>query len=88
MALFKDTIRLVVQFRDFDGRSVSPQNVKLTIYDDKQQLLETISTNIEINNNTYFYDYVVPEHDFIYEFSGAHKGKPILARQSVNTKFI
>lgn len=88
MALFKDTIRLVVQFRDFDGHSVTPENVKLTIYNVKQEIVETISTNIEINNNTYFYDYVVPEHDFIYEFSGTHKGKPILARQSVNTKFI
>ena len=88
MALFKDTIRLIVQFRDFDGHSVTPENVKLTIYNVKQEIVEEITLNIEAYRDTFFYDYEIPEHDFIYEFSGVHLEKPILARQHVQTKFI
>ena len=88
MAFFKDTIRLIVQFRDFDGHSITPENVKLTIYDTKQVVIEEITIDIGQIENRFYFDYVIPEHDFIYEFSGVHLEKPVLARQHVHTKFI
>lgn len=85
----KDTVRLVVQFRDFVGKAIEPTNVKLTIYDNSEVLLEEITLDIiDIGNGSYQYDYVAPEHDFIYEFSGVYQNKPVLARQLVQTKFI
>jgi len=88
MAFQKDTIRLIVQFRDFDGKNIIPTDVTLTIYKEDKTEVETITTNITQKSDSFSHDYLIPEHDFIYEFSGVYQEKPILARQLVKTKFI
>lgn len=83
----KDTARLIVSFKDFDGNAINPENVRLTVYDDKQVLTETITEGIiNLSNGTYQYDYTA-DSDFIFEFSGIYFEKPVLARQLVKVKF-
>lgn len=85
----KDTVRLVVQFRDFVGNNIVPDNVKLTIYNTDKTVIEEITEGIIDNSNGNFhFDYVAPEHDFIFEFSGVYGNKPVLARQEIKTEFI
>lgn len=85
----KDTVRLVVQFKDFNGTAINPDNVKLTIYDKQEEIIEEITDEIiDLSQGNYHYDYVAPEHDFIFEFSGVYNNKSVLARQLVQTKFI
>ncbi len=84
-----DTIRLIVQFRDFNGQPINPTDVKLTIYD-KQQVDETITDGIiNIEQGNYQYDYTdTTNSDFVFEFSGVFNDKTVLARQEVKIKFI
>lgn len=82
-----DTARLCVQFRDFNGNAINPEEVKLMIYDDKQLLTETIIEGIiDLSQGNYFYDYTA-DSDFIYEFSGTYFGKSVIVRQEVQVKF-
>lgn len=83
----KDTIRLVVAFRDFNGHTINPTDIKLTIFDADEAQLELIETNIIRDTDKYYYDYV-SQQDFTFEFSGIHNGLPVLARQFVKTKFV
>ncbi|MEK4628704.1 hypothetical protein MKZ17_10905 [Solibacillus sp. FSL R7-0682] len=78
---------MVVEFRNFNGQSVQPNDVKLKVYDTEQVLIETI-IDIQTDNGRYYYDYIAPQHDFIFEFSGVVDNKPILARQLQKVKFI
>ncbi|WP_003545433.1 hypothetical protein [Desulfotomaculum nigrificans] len=85
MALINDTVRLKVNFKTFDGTAVDPTNITLKIYDDKKQLIETISiddTN-KLNVGVYFYDYIIPsgEEDLYIEFQGLLNNKPIVTRK-------
>ena len=85
----KSTVRLVVQFKDFDGNKIIPEDIKLIIYDSKQEIQEEISAGIVDNGNgNFYYDFVAPEHDYIFEYSGVYHSKPVLARQQVSVKFI
>lgn len=87
-----DTVRLVCHFKTFTGQSVDPEAISLTIYDNAQNVLETIPVGIEDKENTgkYFYDYVPASEldEFIFEFAGSYNNKPILARGQVKVKFI
>ena len=87
--LSKDTIRLIVQFRDFNGNMIDPNDVNLKIYDLNEQLIEEIGTEKLTDNaqGNYHYDYVTPDHDFIFEFEGQYFDKPVLSRQKVSVKF-
>lgn len=83
-----DTARLAVNFYNFYGELIIPQDVKLTIYSTDHAVIETVTSDIMGNGRgNYFYDYTAPTHDFIFEFSGNHSTKPILARQLVKVKF-
>lgn len=83
----KDTARLVVNFKDFDGNSIKPEDVTLTIYNEMEEIVETITENIVEVIDGYYFDYVLPEHDFTFEFKGTFNEFPVLARQLVKTKF-
>jgi len=83
----KDTIRLVVQFRDFNCNVVHPKDITLTIYNMDETLLETISSGITLDGDNYYYDYVTNDSDFIFEFKGVYNDKPILARKYQKVKF-
>lgn len=85
----KDTILLSVQFRTFDGNKVTPNDVKLTIYDKQETLIEEITIGLATDGLGKFeYEYTDSiGSDFIFEYSGIFNEKPILARQEVNVKF-
>ncbi|MBY6278186.1 hypothetical protein [Symbiobacterium thermophilum] len=90
MALAGDTVRLKCHFKTFDGQSVEPTDVKLTIYDTNKQQIEQVTlddTNKE--GVVYFVDYVLPmnQSEIIFEFSGVYNNKPILVRDSVKIQF-
>jgi hypothetical protein len=88
-----DTIRLQCHFKSFNGQSVDPINVTLTIYDkDKNQVehYELDETNKQ-NIGVYFYDYSPPlelNDYFYFEFAGSYNNKPILVRDKVEIKFV
>lgn len=93
MALKGDTVRLECNFMDFDGVSVEPEDVVLNIYNEDNVALESIS--LTSDNRTgigeYYYDYVIPYtvNDYVvYEFSGNHRGRPILARDKIHVEFV
>lgn len=87
-----DTIRLKVNFKTFTGQAVNPTNVKLIIYKTDQTQVEQFildDTN-KLDIGVYFYDYTPADelNEFIFEFAGTYNNKPILARDSVQVKFI
>lgn len=85
----RDTVRLVVQFRDFKGNNIVPDEVKLTIFNTDKTVVEEVTEGIIDNTQGNFhFDYVAPEHDFIFEFSGIYDNRPVLARQTITTEFI
>ncbi|MGG3892508.1 hypothetical protein [Geobacillus stearothermophilus] len=91
MALAGDTVRLKCHFKTFDGQSVEPTDIKLTIYDVNKQQIEQIAltdTNKE-STGVYFYDYVLPDdkREIIFEFRGLYNNKPILVRDSIKIQF-
>lgn len=82
-----DTVRLVVEFKDFNRNTIVPVDVTLKIYDKNKNLLETITDNIVQDGTKYVYDYTATDSDFIFEFSGFYNDKIVLARQLVQVKF-
>lgn len=93
MAFKGDTVRLEVIFKDFDGMSVEPNDVTLTIYDGDNMAIQSIPLTNEnrVNIGEYYYDYVIPygvEEFIIYEFNGYHKERPILARDKIHVDFV
>ncbi|RIJ65317.1 hypothetical protein [Rummeliibacillus sp. POC4] len=86
-----DTIRLKVHFKNFNGQSIDPSDIKLTIYkSDKTKIEQFILDDSNKENvGVYFYDFVpIGLSEFVYEFSGLYNNKPILARDKVQIKFI
>lgn len=93
MALKGDTVRLEVRFMDFDGISVEPEDVTLNIYNEDNVALESIllTSDNRTDIGEYYYDYVIPYamNDYIiYEFSGIHRGRPILSRDKIHVDFV
>ncbi|MGG2111059.1 hypothetical protein ABFY60_11145 [Lysinibacillus pakistanensis] len=84
-----DTARLFVEFRDFEGNTIQPDTVTLTIYNENEVVLKTITNgDIKQHDDMYFYDYTHKEkYNYIYEFNGKYLGYPIVARSSVNVVF-
>lgn len=94
MAIRGDTVRLQVHFKTFEGASVSPEAITLTIYNYTQEVVETIEEpQIFADQNNigeYFYDYTIPsdlQDYFIFEFAGTYNKKAILSRQKIRLKF-
>lgn len=83
----KSTVRLCVNFKDYHGNAITPENVQLVIYDKQQNIVETINEDIvDLSQGSFFYDYTASA-DFIYEFSGVFNNKAILSREFVEVKF-
>lgn len=93
MALNGDTVRLEVQFMDFDGIKVEATGVTLNIYDENNVALQSISLSSANRQGIgeYYYDYEIPYtvSDYIvYEFAGTHRERTILARDKVKVDFV
>ncbi|MEC1715922.1 hypothetical protein [Schinkia azotoformans] len=86
-----DTVRLKVHFKDFNGQSVNPTNVKLTIYDTNKTQIEQfiLDDTYKLDVGVFFYDYTtaIELSEFIFEFSGSYNNKSILVRDSVKIQF-
>lgn len=86
-----DTVRLVVNFKTFNGQAINPTDVTLTIYDNTEKQIEQFilnDTNQE-DVGVFFYDYIVPndQQEMIFEFKGVYEGKPIVVRGTLKIKF-
>lgn len=89
MMFSNDTVRLQVAFKDFDSKNIQPTEVKLTIYDTNETVVEVIEQEAltDQSDGKWSYDYSA-ESSFVYEFSGTYFDKPVLARDSITVKFI
>lgn len=91
MAFSGDTVRLQVNFKDFDDIAVSPSNIKLTIFDVNKNQIDQydIDDTNKVKEGVYFYDYILPDNktEIVFEFKGVHKEKPILTRGIIPIKF-
>lgn len=85
-----DTVRLQCHFKTFEGQSVNPDNVTLTIYDVNENQIEQITDTNNSKLGVFSYDYEPASEldEFIFEFAGSVNNKPILSREKVTTKFI
>lgn len=93
MALKGDTIRLEVKFMDFNGVLVEPDEVTINIYDGDNVAIQSIPLTSENREGIgrYYYDYVIPytvNGFIIYEFTGMHRNRPILARDKIHVDFV
>lgn len=73
MAFTGDTVRLIVKFRNFDGKAIDPTDAKLKIFSESEQTIEEIQLNDtnRLEVGVFYFDYIVPvgEGNLIYEFS-------------------
>lgn len=85
-----DSVRLKVKFKSFTGQPINPVDVKLIIYDNQKNIIETITDLVQEGTGQFYYDYVPANelNEFIFEFVGSYQNKPILSRGKVEVKFI
>ena len=86
------SVRLTCDFYNFEGLLTNPDTVKITIYDYKYEIIDSISMGSSNNAGVgkYYYDYLtdLKESRYIYEWYGEIDGKPSLKRGSFQTRFI
>jgi hypothetical protein len=86
LAIEGDTIKLQVEFYDWNGNLATPTSTTLRIYNiRKAEILETTPTLV--GTGKYEYEYTIPKlpgNMFYYEFSGILEGKPITSRKEYN----
>ena len=91
MSLIGNTVRLKAEFKDFSGEHVSPDNVKLRIYDGyKKQVGEDIPVS-PIDVGKYQYEYVIPGDvigPLYFEFVGTIGGLPVLGRATIDKRWV
>ena len=89
-----DTVRLSVEFKDFNDSYADPTNITLKIYDKTKN---QIGNNISITDShktgigKYQYDYTIPTNanDYlVYEVSGILNDKTILGRSAVTVEWV
>jgi hypothetical protein len=88
-----NTIRLLCEFKDFDGLSRNPDMVKVRVYDQTYKVLYETSLSSENNTSVgnYFYDYTIPldaRGKLHYEWYGEMSGSPSLKRDSFKVSFL
>ena len=89
MAKIGNTVKLVAEFRDFDGKLADPDVVYLRVYDNlKNQIGATIEITEDFKTSlgVYKYPYVIPNGSgtITYEFTGLIEGNPCVGRGSVS----
>ena len=86
-----DTVRLKAEFKNWIGVLESPEDVKLKIYRNRNELIETIVDITPVSTGKYQYDYTIPDdasRRMYFEYSGTFEGKPIVGRMKIATKWI
>jgi hypothetical protein len=93
MPLVGDTIRLKVDFMDYDGAKIDPTDVTVTIYDGTtKKVVEgptALGAEHHVATGSYFYDYTIPYglSPLVYEFAGKYDGKPIIGRATITREW-
>jgi hypothetical protein len=90
MAYIGDTIRLIGRFHDFSGDLADVDEVLVTIYDGKKNVL-LIAVPDRQDTGIYIYDFTIPDcvsDPVIYEFSGILEGSMILARSTIKRRWV
>ena len=92
-----DTIRIYVEFKDFNGNIFDPSDVELRIYDYFQrQVGPTIESGevVKEEDGIYYHEYTIPTNDnlvfvfpLFYEFRGTIRGKTALRRGIIDPVF-
>lgn len=94
MATVGNTIRLRAEFRTFDGTLTSPNNVELTIYDYRRDVLIgpiPISIDNAVSEGIFEYDYTIISGTSMviyYQFSAILEGTPIVARGKIPVSWV
>lgn len=87
MVLQGDTIKLKVQFRNYNGDTIDITNPICNIYSlSDNSLLQSITDITHVGVGMYEC-YYAPTEDFIFEMSGELSGNTILNRQAVKVMF-
>lgn len=88
-----NTIRLLCRFSDFDGNVVSPQLVKVKLYNTKYDKTDEFTVNLEnkTQDGYYFFDYTTPYTttglNMYYEWYGEINGTIAIDRRPLAVKF-
>jgi hypothetical protein len=95
MALIGDTVRIKVEFRDYDGKLIDPTDIQLKVNEKNKKKLYTeppiqITDSNKIATGTYYYDYQIPVglSDLVIECSGVYNSKPILTRLTISREWV
>ena len=90
MALIGNTVRLEAEFEDFDGELVSPDDVKVIIYDGRREIIHKADVT-PYETGKYHYDYTIPAEplgQLYVEFSGMLAGKPKAGRTTLERRWV
>ena len=93
MQLTGDTVKLHVEFNDFDGNLIDPTQITLKIYDINQTLISgptEINATDKISTGIYEHNYIIPDQQttIYYEFTGNPSGLQAVARGVINCGWI
>ncbi|MBU8908489.1 hypothetical protein [Desertibacillus haloalkaliphilus] len=81
-----NTVRLLVEFKDWDNQPVDPDLVKLIILDNSYKKVEenSVGPANRLGEGMYYFDYVTKEAgDYIYEWYAEIDGTPSLKRERI-----
>jgi len=88
--LFGNTVRLKAEFRDYDGKPVDPQNVKVIVYNQNKIPIFTEDA-VRESEGVYYYDYTITFDEgspIAFEFNGSLDGHPVLGRQTLSPTWL
>ena len=92
MAIQGDTVRLGVEFRDFDGYLVDPSSITLKVFSVKKDLLFSVAITSadKVSTGIYEYDYVLPYNHtkLFYEWAAIVSSGPMVERGTIDVEFV
>jgi len=86
-----DTVRLKAEFKNWVGSLVSPADVKLKLYRNRNELIGTEIDVAPVSTGKYQYDYTIPadaSRRMYFEYSGTLEGTLIVGRMKIATKWV
>lgn len=92
LAVIGNTIKLRVEFKDFNSDYIDPDDITFAVYDSRKQLVGgvvPITAVHKIDAGIYEVNYTIPEGttDLMYEFKGFMDGLPTVIRGKVTREW-
>lgn len=78
-----DTVRLICEFKDWDGKPADPKIVKVRVYSNSYELVEELTDIIRKDIGKYYVNYVMPNtggSKMYYEWYAEIDGYPSVVR--------